>query len=152
MERAGKRIVAGVAGEAAREHQPSFLGELMASRQQNRIQAYLERNKIGPLFEVRAPPSLRLAGLGTKAAALGSSWRERAGRASVRRVIPSYFEFALIEIAIAAESKQCGSVYLLLGDSSPWSAISDQVDKIFSLAVGPSPGLPKVHPLPAQLR
>lgn len=49
----------------------------MASRQQNRIQAYLERNKIGPLFEVRAPPSLRLAGFGTEAAALGSSWRER---------------------------------------------------------------------------
>lgn len=27
----------------------------MASRQQTRIQAYLEKNKIGPLFEVRSP-------------------------------------------------------------------------------------------------
>lgn len=52
---AGGTAAAAAAG--GEELQPPPPELLMASHQQTRIQAYLEKNKIGPLFEVRrAPP------------------------------------------------------------------------------------------------
>lgn len=48
---------AAAAAAGGEELQPPPPELLMASHQQTRIQAYLEKNKIGPLFEVRrAPP------------------------------------------------------------------------------------------------
>lgn len=56
----------------------------MASHQQTRIQAYLEKNKIGPLFEVRrAPPRRGRLPWGPwplRAGASRVSGREGAGR------------------------------------------------------------------------
>ena len=49
-----RKGTAGVARKEARERLllARVVVSLMASHQQNRIQAYLEKNKIGPLFEV----------------------------------------------------------------------------------------------------